>query len=125
MCIRDSLFHLTPPEGFGSSEETLGLASPARIERAHSYRARSASKEACPNVPSSAHSFQHLPIRLFNPPQILPKPILIHRFLRSCSTPPGSPARWHHPPSIPTASPSCLRLYCGPRLRPARSSLSS
>ena len=30
----------------------------------------------------SAHPLQHLPIRLFNLPQILPKPILIHRLLR-------------------------------------------
>jgi len=53
----------------------------ARIERALSHRARSASKEACPFVPSPTDPLQNLPIRLFNLPQILPKPILIHRFL--------------------------------------------
>lgn len=54
----------------------------ARIGRAHSYRARSASKEAGPSIPSSAYSFQNFLIRLFNLPQILPKPILVHRLLR-------------------------------------------
>src|SRR5580765_8134754 len=60
----------------------LWMASIARIERAQLYRVRSASKEAGPSIPSSADSLQYLPIRLFNLPQILPKPILIHRLLR-------------------------------------------
>src|SRR5437773_11010176 len=58
------------------------MASTARIVRARLYRARSASKEAGPSIPSSADPLQYLPIRLFNLPQIFPKPILIHRLLR-------------------------------------------
>src|SRR6266850_4243472 len=68
-------------KGSGNSNEGMvGLSSTARVQRGPSQAARCASKEdgpTVPCVPSSTDSLQYLPIRLFNLPQILPKPILI------------------------------------------------